>query len=467
VENIALILIAFNKVFILFQKWIFFLLSISIFFLLPSNGLGQNSITLSQAINSGLVNKNNILAGKQDVAISKLQTKALYRKYLPQVSAEYTYLYNPILQTSILPIGLFNPNYQVDATKSVQFGTKWTQSVGLTAMLPLFDLSIPRQIEEAKLQERISALAQDQSEYELAYTIAQKYIEIYTHEAKVKSLIADTFRTYISYALLKSKYDENRLLKSDLNKSKINHNNTLQFLADGISQLIQDKVYLLFLMGTREVEKFDFQIDSNFSMKYTISTIISPVDLIKLPELQKLSLQSLLTNLQAKSEMAKGIPNIGLKGFLGANQFSNTFSPIAANTWFGTSYVGLDIKIPILFGENLKNKIHQLKLESNQYILQQEDKNLQYTNDIFTSKIKMENLQFQLKTQAENIELTTESIGLFQARFKEGQESAFNLNLEEANLQVQKTEYESSNKQLWIYFLSYLKDSGHLTFFYK
>ena len=427
----------------------------------------QTTITLSQAINSGLANKKNILAGKLDVTISNLQTKALRQKYLPQVSAEYTYFYNPILQTSILPIGVFNPNYPADATKSVQFGTKWTQSAGLNATQPLLDLSIQRHINEAKLQERISTLSQEQTEYDLAYTIAQAYVDVYLQEAKIKSAIADTNRTYISYILLKNKFDEKRLLKSDLNKAKINHNNAVQLLSDEIALLIEDKVYLLFLMGANEIEKWDFGVDTTFSIKNSIANTLNPIDSDQLPDLKQLKLQSQLTNLQAKSERTKHIPTVNFKGFLGANQFANTFNPVAANSWFGLSYLGLDIKVPILFGENSHNKIQQLRLQSNQYNLQKEDKTLQYKKDVLTTKLKIDNLKTQLKTQEENIALSTESIDIFQARVKEGQESASNLNLEEANLQALKADYEINQKESWVYWLNYLKASGQLSILWK
>ena len=427
----------------------------------------QITISLSQAINSGLANKKNILASKIDITISNLQTKAFYQKYLPQLSAEYQSLYNPILQTSILPIGIFNPAYPIDETKSVQFGTKWSQTAGLTATIPLFDLSIQRHIHEAKLLERISALSQEQSEYELAYSIAQAYIDIYLDEAKIKSRVADTTRTSISYTLLKNKYDEKRLLKSDLNKSKINHNNTVQLLSDGIAQYIQDKVYLLYLMGTKEIEKWDFAVDTAFSTKYPTSNTKNTINEWQLPDLKLLTLQSELTILQAKSERSKRLPTIGFKGYLGANQFSNTFNPIAANSWFGLSYIGLDVKVPILFGENPHNKIQQLKLQSDQYNLQKEDKTLQYAKDVLTTKLKIENLQSQLKTQAENIILSKESIEIFQYRVKEGQESASNLNLEEASIQLLKANYETNQKQFWVYWLDYLKASGQLTVLWK
>ena len=427
----------------------------------------QSTLTLSQAIRNGLENKKNILAGKLDITISQLQTKSLYQKYLPQVSVEYQYLYNPILQTSILPIGIFNPNYPIDATKSVQFGTKWTQTAGITATYPILDLSIRRHINEAKLQERIAGLSQEQSEYELAYTIARTFIDVFLDEAKIKSYIADTNRTYISYSLLKDKYDEKRLLKSDLNKSKINHNNTVQLLSNGISQLIQDKVYLMFLMGTKDNEKWDFTIDTSFSMTSSFDDMDGINHVGQLPELQLFTVQSERTILQEKSEQAKHIPTVGLKGYLGANQYSNTFDPTAANTWFGQSYVGLNIKIPILFGESTQNNIQQLKIQSDQLRAKAEDKERQYAREAITAKINMENIQTQLKTQEENILLSTESIDIFQARFKEGQASASELNLEEANLQATKVNYQLIKKQRLIYWLDYLKTTGQLTILWK
>jgi outer membrane protein TolC len=434
---------------------------------LPFSSNAQSIISLSQAINNGLANKKNITAGKLNITISNLQTQALYKKYWPQITAEYNYLYNPILQTSILPIGIFNPAYPTDATKSVQFGTKWTQSAGLTATQPLLNVSIRRQINEAKLQERIAVLSQEQSAYELAYTIGQTYIDIYLQESKIKSAIADTNRTYISYTLLKNKFDEKRLLKSDLNKSKVNHNNTVQVLSDGISQLIEDKIYLLLLMGSNDMQQWNFEVDSSFANKYLLKILVNTTTTDQLPELQQLELQSQLTTLQAKSEKAKQIPTVNFKGFLGANQFTNTFNPMAANSWFGLSYFGLNVKVPILTGESAPNKIQQLKSLSNQYNLQKEDKSLQYTKDVMIAKLKMDNLSSQLRTQEENISLSGESLSIYQARVLEGQESASNLNLEETNLQVLEADYETNKKQLWVYWLNYLKASGQLSILWK
>ena len=83
----------------------------------------QSTTTLSEAIHSALSNRKNIQAGQIDVEIQQLKTRALYKKYGPQVSVEYNYNYNPILQSSIIPVGKFNPSLPSDATENIQFGT--------------------------------------------------------------------------------------------------------------------------------------------------------------------------------------------------------------------------------------------------------------------------------------------------------------------------------------------------------
>ncbi len=437
-----------------------FILFFMMMFLHSSMLKAQIHISLKQAILSGLDHKKSNHADKLNVSIALLQTKALYRKYLPQVSAEYNFLYNPILQTSILPIGVFNPAYPIDATKSVQFGTKWTQTAGLTATQTLIDFSIIKQIDESKLKERIAILSQAQTEYELVYQIAQSYIQIYLEEAKIQSLVSDTNRTFLSYDLMKNQFDENRLLKSDLNKAIINHNNSLQNLHNGLILLIEDKVNLMYLMGNEEV--IDVEIDSMFSLNSSYLWVIKPNSIQFIPALQALTIQDELTQIQTKTERSKHYPVVGLKGFLGANQFSNSLNPIDANTWFGLSYVGLNVKLPILTGDNQQNKINQIEMLSRQLNYQKEDKTKFYEKEALVAKLKMENLSDLLKIQSINLNLLNESVAISQARVSEGKESAYSLNLEEVELQLMQSNYHISQKQMWVYWLDYLKSSGQL-----
>ena len=227
------------------------------------------------------------------------------------------------------------------------------------------------------------------------------------------------------------------------------------------------KVYMLFLTGETAVERSDFAIDTSYTKLYKLTISGIPPATKAIPELLQLELQAQLAGEQTKSEKAKHLPVLSMKGFLGANQYTNNFNPIEANTWFGLSYVGIDLKFPLLFGENLQKNIRILQLQTNQYNQQKADKSALYTKDATTSKLKMERVMSQLATQEANLALSSESIAITQARFAEGQESASALNLEEASLQSLKAEYRMNKKQLWNSWLNYLKASGQLSVLWK
>ena len=433
----------------------------------PATGQCRSSLTLSEAIATALANRKNIQASKANQAIRKLQTEALYRKYRPQVSMEYNYLYNPILQTSILPIGVFNPSYPADATKSIQFGTKWTQTAGVTVNQPLLDQSVIRQIDEAKLQERIAATTQAQTEYELAYMVAQVYFDIGLQETKIDAAIADTVRTWVSYQLLQNKSEQKRLLKSELNKGRMNHNDAVRHYGDAISQMIEDKVYLLFLMGRSDIGQYDFAVDTSVAQLGIPAIGNQAGSVPPIPELQQLELNATLTAMQVKTERAQYLPTLSIKGFLGANQYTDNFDPAAANSWFGQSYVGIALKYPILDGENKKLKIRQLQMQTAQYGQQREDRAAQYSKDALIAQIKMERTLADLKTQEDNIALSLESIAVFQNRVSEGQESASDLNREEADLQKLQADYHTAKRQYRLYLLDYLNATGRLAELWK
>ncbi len=434
--------------------------------LLSATCVAQAVVTLPDAIKKALDNRKAIQAGREDLKIRQLQTQALMRKYWPQVSIDYTYQYNPILQTSILPIGVFNPAYPIDATKSVQFGTKWSQAAGITVNQPLLDLSIRRQRNEAELQEKITDAGQAQTEYDLAYTTAQAYVNIALQENKIKTAVTDTLRTWTSYKLQLDKYEGKRLLKSDLNKARINHNNTLQSLGDAIAQLVQNKVYLLFLTGETKLENVDFVIDTTFLTDMTLKKK-GGRDQNGVPELQQLALQAQLADIQVKTERTKYIPTVSLKGFLGANQYTNDFNAVEPNTWYGLSYIGLNVKLPLLIGENKHNKMQQLHLQNAQLDEQRTDKTSQYYKDAVTANLKMQQVLTQMATLEDNIALEKETVGIIQDRVTEGVETAANLNTEEAALQAIESEYTTAQRQMWAYWLDYLKASGNLGILWK
>ncbi len=428
---------------------------------------GQVVISLPQAIHDALNNRQNIQAVKLNSAIIKLQTQALNKKYFPQISLDYTYQYNPILQSSILPIGKFNTIAPTDATERIQIGTTWSQTAGITAIEPLLDFNIKKQITENRLQERISLAVLAQTEYELVYEVTKAYINIWIQEQQIQSTVIDSARTWVSFKLQKDKFETGKLLKSDLNKAVINHNNVKQKVSDAVSQVVENKVYLMFLIGQPFSEKNDIDIDTGFFKKEILSSFEKRTITDSIPELEQFRLQKELTIIQKESEKTKYLPIVNLKGFLGANQYTSHFNPVESNSWFGYGYLALVAKLPLSIGEDKQKKLEQLQIQSEQYDKQRIDKTNQYTQEAITAKLEISRLQNQMNNLQENLRLSQESLGIIQNRVLAGQETASYLNTEELELQRISTDYANIQKQTWLYWLNYLKASGLLKELWK
>ena len=435
-------------------------LLISAAFTIQANA--QSTTTLSQAIHDAWGNRKNIQAGRLNNDIQALQTAALHKKYYPEVSLDYSYQYNPILQSSILPIGKFNPELPPNATERVQFGTTWSQAAGATVLQPLMDFSIKRQIAESHLQEKISGATQAQAEYELAYQVTKAYINIAVQQQQIRSAALDSARTWSSFRFQQDIFEAGRLLKSDLNKAIINHNNEKQKVADALAQVVKNKVYLLFLTGKTFSDGNNIAIDSNFFKQGMALWLEKPSARDSIPAIEQLRLQQALALLQQQSEKSKYLPTLHLKGFIGANQFTNNFNPVEADTWFGYSYLALVAKWPILTGDDKKKKTQQLQLQSTQYELQRADRTEQSEQESMTAKLEMERLQHQLRTLSENLSLARESVRITQDRALAGQETPAALNTEELELQRIASDFANIQQQMWLFWLEYLYGSGLL-----
>jgi len=440
-----------------------YLLLIIVFTLIGNIASTQSIITLAQAINAALSNRKNIQSGKIDIAIQQLKTKALYKKYGPQVSAEYNYNYNPILQSSIIPVGIFNPALPSDATERIQFGTTWAQSAGITATQPLYDATISKQINENRLLEKISIASQAQTEYELAYEVSKAYINIWLQQQQKNAAIIDTARTWLSYQLQLENYTAGRLLKSELNTANINHNNMKQQLIDATIQWVENKIYLMYVSGILDNDANDFNIDTSFFANSNLLLVDTKIILDSIPIFQQLNLQKQLSLIEQETERSKYLPIASLKGFLGANQFSNEFNPFKANSWFGYSYIGLNVKFPILLAEDKKNRIQQLQLQSQQYSMQLDDKSAQFKHESSTAKLELSRLSLQLKTQEDNIVLYKETLAILQERFREQQITSNELNRQEYELQKLLADYQNTKAKAWLFSLSYLNATGQLS----
>lgn len=422
------------------------------------------TLSLTECINNAMANKANIKASRTETIIAGLQNKEAKGKYLPQISIAYQYIYNPIIASQVVPTGQFLP-VPTSEQRAIKFGTDWQQNAGLSLFQPIIDFTIQSKIAESRINEKIKNADLQIAGDELKFEVLKSFGNIMVLTEQLTSAVIDTARTFKSLTLIKAKFIEGKVIKTDLNKSQLNHNNALGSYKSAETELLKEKIYLSFLTSIPLFEILDVGFD--FSPLLSENNYLS-VDTVNTDEdanFQQLEFSQQLIRQQLKTERRKFSPTLGLQAFLGANQYSNTFDPLLANSWYGSSNVGLSLKLPILAGENTSSKIGQLETRAKTIDFNREDLRAKRYKDFWQTVEDIKKTKEQILLTEGNVELLSENVNIYQDRFLAGQLSVNDLNLQELDLQHEKTNLLKQKTDLINLRIQHIHTSGNLNNF--
>jgi outer membrane protein TolC len=206
---------------------------------------------------------------------------------------------------------------------------------------------------------------------------------------------------------------------------------------------------------------FDFSPFSEDVLK--ISNTDTLIDSI--PSVKSLILRAELLEQQQKSERMKQIPTIGFEGFLGANQYTDTFNPFLSGSWYGSSYLGLSLRFQILSGSSTKNKVSQLKLEGKSIKSRLEDETNSVSNKSLLLTEEIRQIEYQAGLSKQNIALYEENRSLNQDRFDKGQINAYDLLTDEIDFQKEQSKFNEKRAELVYKQIELINNSGALSSF--
>jgi outer membrane protein TolC len=180
---------------------------------------------------------------------------------------------------------------------------------------------------------------------------------------------------------------------------------------------------------------------------------------------KSLRLRTELLEQQQKSERMKLTPTIGFEGFLGANQYTDTFDPFLSGSWYGSSYVGLSLRFQILSGSSTKNRVNQLKLEEKGLKSRIEDEINSVSNKSLMLTEEIRQIEYQAGLIKQNITLYEENLTLNQDRFDKGQINAYDLLTDEIDYQKELSILNEKQAELVFKQIELINNSGALLSF--
>lgn len=427
-------------------------------------GLSGQEIKLISCIDSALANKGNIKAVMTDIEIAKLQTSSAYQKYLPDLSLSYNYRYNPIIPTQIIPVGQFN-QVPTDEKRPIRFGTDWQQNSGINLFQPLIDFSIKSRVAESKIHEKLKNADGEAVQRDLIMEVIKSFTIVWLREEQTRSATLDTLRTYRTKELFMTKSKEGQMLRSEVNRAILSHNNALSNYVAVSSSLTREKIYMSFLTGMPLEILLDGTFDFSPFAEDLLKTENTIPQLDSIPSVRSLRLRAQLLEQQQKSERMKNTPIIGFEGFIGANQYTDTFNPFLSDSWYGSSFLGLSLRFQVLSGISTKNRVNQLKLEGKAVESRLEEEIKSVSNTTLQLAEEIRQIEYQAELSRKNIVLYEENLSLSQDRFEKGQISAYDLLADEVDFQKEQSSFNEKRAELIYKKIELINNSGALASF--
>ncbi len=366
----------------------------------------EKSLTLKDAITYALENKADAKKARLNVENSEYKIQEVRSRALPQITANGSLTYNPILQTNILDGAIFG---QPGQSIPVSFGQKWTSGAGISLSQALFDQSVFTGLKAAKSTREFYQINNQLTEEQVIERVANNYYSVYVQRERLMLLDSNYVNTNKVRTIVKGQFDNGLAKRIDLDRMTVKVSNI-----DNARQQIKNQIELQenalkFYMG--------MPIETQITLPKT-EFEVTPTAFTEAPsttnrtEYLLLKKQEELLEFQKSAIKAEYYPTLSLVAgynYLGQGPKMPLFAkPIDKVYWSDFSSIGLNLRVPIFTGFGTRAKVRQADV--NIRSLQEDIKDAQLSLDLDyrNAKTQIENNIITIGNQKENMRLAGE-----------------------------------------------------------
>ena len=343
------------------------------------------------------------------------------------------------IPTSLLPGEIFGQ--PAGTYIPVQFGTKYNANAGLQLQQLLFDGQV-----FVGLQARSTSIAFSNKNvevteemikanvYKIYYQLVASKTQIGIFDAnleRLNKLLTDTKALYENGFVEKLDIDKISVQISNLETEKLRALNSIDIGYQALKTLIgmptKDALVLTEELTEDKIKK-DFTADTSFN--YTDRK-----------EYQYLDLAKQLNELNIKRYKMSFLPTLALSGSYTKNAQRNQFNFFGKGDWFTTSFVGLNLTVPIFSGFSKTSHVTKSKLELQQTENQIDNLRLTIDNEIETAKLNFHAATITLDYQKKNMLLAENVFNQTKKKFELGSGSNTEITAAQTDLRTAQANY--------------------------
>ena len=179
-------------------------------------------------------------------------------------------------------------------------------------------------------------------------------------------------------------------------------------------------------------------------------------------DFQYLGLAKKLNEYNIKRYQLSYLPTLSLNGVYNKNAQRNQFDFVGKGDWFTTSYIGINLSVPIFSGFAKDSRVKQSRLELKQTENQIEGLKQNIDNEVEQAKVNFKSAQNTLNYQKKNMELAETVYGQTKKKYEAGTGSNLEITSAQTDLITAQNNYINALYSAIVARIDYLKAIGKL-----
>lgn len=418
------------------------------------------TLTLKDAVNYALQNKADAKKAKLQVENSEYKIQEVRSRALPQISANGSLTYNPVIQTTVIDGAGFG---QPGTTIQAAFGQKWTSTAGVSLTQAIFDQSVFTGLKAAKSTREFYQINDQLTEEQVIERVANNYYSVYVQKERLVLLDSNYVNTTKVRDIVKGQFENGLAKKIDLDRIVVKMSNIDTERQQIKNQIALQENALKFYMGMPIETQIDMPKEE-FE--------VSPIAFTQEPNIENrteyllLKKQEELLVYNKKAVEAGYYPTLSLTAgynYIGQGPEMPWFAkPSKGVYWSDFSAIGLNLHVPIFTGFGTRAKVRQADIEIRSLQEDIKDTKLSLDLDYKNAITQINNNLVTIENQKENMRLATEILSNTKNNYLQGLASLTDLlDAENASLEAQNN-YTRAVLNYKIAEISLIKSKGEL-----
>lgn len=423
---------------------------------LPKVVVAQQPLTLKDALTFALQQNTKVRKSKLDIEGGKYKVQEVRAQALPQLSGNVGLTYNAIIGQQVVDFG--------GQLQTLKFGQKWNSTAGLQLSQQLFNQQVFTGLQAARSSEEYYNLTSQLTEEQILELVANNYYQVLVNREQLNVIDKNIKNVKVIEKIINNQFQNGLAKKIDVDRIKVNLTN-LETQREQVSNAItQLENQLKFSMGM-PVNNEIILPATELTEVTQLPVFTDSIGLANRTEIKLLNNQDKLLSLQRKAYVAEYYPSLALTGNYTYSSQANGFDFLTSNAsaiGFGSSAIGLTLKVPIFNGFLTRSKIRQADVD----IAKAKEDRKETTNSLNmayeNAKIQLRNSLNTIKAQKKNAELADEIYRSTQNNYNNGLATLTDLLDTESSLTEAQNSYTQALLNYKIAEIQLIKSNGNI-----